>query len=172
MDIFRFCVYKKDCSAISHCSCFLLNQSPHSKGPVCKKLSLNLQQFWLTFFQKVIFSTTIIQTCLEVFLVFFKLLWVMSPRTRTVCWDRPPVEYWSCCWVTQRIMVRLLVIDFQRARSHFPTMDVIIYSASVSSLAFIFLDSCLLPCFLCSCSTFKSEGGHGFNCLLSTIFKM
>lgn len=67
---------------------------------------------------------------------------VMPPATRTGSWYRPPVVYWSCCWVTRGIMVRLLVIDFQRARSHFPTMDVIIYSASVSSWAFIFLGSC------------------------------
>jgi len=38
-------------------------------------------------------------------------------------------------------VVRLLVIDYQRTRSHVPTMDVIIYSASVSSWTLIFLES-------------------------------
>lgn len=76
------------------------------------------------------------------------------PEGEQGSWYRPHVVYWSSCWVTQGIMVRLLVIDFQRARSHFPTMDVIIYSATVSSRAFIFLDSC--QCFLCRCSTFNS----------------
>lgn len=55
--------------------------------------------------------------------------------------DRPPTVYWSCCWVTQGSVVRLLVIDFQRAWSHFPTIDVIIYSASFSRWLFIFLHS-------------------------------
>lgn len=60
----------------------------------------------------------------------------MSPGTRTGSWYRPSAVYWSCCWVTQGIMVWLLVIDFQRGRSHFPTVDVIIYSAISLQLGF------------------------------------
>lgn len=72
--------------------------------------------------------------------------------------DRPPGVYWSCCWVTQGSVVRLLVIDFQRAWSHFPTIDVIIYSASFSGWPFIFLDSCPpLSGARCSCSMGNSK---------------
>lgn len=65
----------------------------------------------------------------------------MSPGTITGRWYRPSEVYWSCCWVTQAIMVWLLLIF--RGPDHIsPTVDVVIYSASVSSWAFIFLDSC------------------------------
>lgn len=150
-EICSYGVYMKKCCSNPLLESLLSVNTVNGLPAVSKRLSWIaqlIQNLSLPFIQKMISSTTliiiimIIKTCLEEFPVFLELhrLYLFETKAGSRYWAH--VMHWSYCWVTRGIMVQLLLTDFQGVWLHFQTIDVIIYSASVSCWGFY------LSCFL------------------------